>query len=95
MFCRIVTGKLPAKIEYQDKFAVAFRDIHPKAAFHMLIVPKNHVLDVETVGDLNILASVAGVIKKFKIKNYKLVINGGNLQEVKHLHLHLMSEGGL
>jgi len=99
IFCRIVSSKLPVTIEYQDKFTVAFRDIHPKALFHMLIVPKKHILNIETTDDTEILGkvviAVGEVIKKFAIKDYKIEINGGKLQEVKHLHVHLMSEGGV
>ena len=42
MFCRIVARESPADIEYEDDAVLAFKDIYPKAAVHMLIVPKHH-----------------------------------------------------
>ena len=94
IFCQIISGQLPANIEYQDEKVVAFRDIHPKAKFHLLIVPKKHVLDIASA-DASLLTSILAIIKKFKVSDYKIEINGGSLQEVKHLHVHLLSERGL
>lgn len=40
MFARIVRKEEPADIVYEDDTVVAFKDIHPVAPCHLLIVPK-------------------------------------------------------
>jgi histidine triad (HIT) family protein len=99
-FCRIVNGKAPAEILYQDDLVTAFRDIHPQAPTHVLVVPNRHIGtvaavsadDAELLGHLftvaNRLADEEGIARS----GYRLVINNGPQagQSVNHLHLHLL-----
>lgn len=41
IFCKITAGDIPADIYYKDDEVIAFRDIHPVAPTHLLIIPKN------------------------------------------------------
>src|SRR5688572_33322543 len=43
LFCRIAAGELPAERIYEDDEVLAFKDIHPQAPFHCLVIPKLHV----------------------------------------------------
>src|SRR5690606_32275979 len=43
LFCRIVRGEIPARKVYEDDEILAFHDIHPAAALHLLLIPKVHV----------------------------------------------------
>src|SRR5688500_19853451 len=43
LFCRIAAGELPADRVYEDDVVLAFKDIHPQAPFHCLVIPKTHV----------------------------------------------------
>ena len=43
LFCKIVAGELPADRVYEDDKLLAFKDIHPQAPFHCLVIPKQHV----------------------------------------------------
>ncbi len=100
LFERIVAGELPADIVYQDGEVTAFRDIHPRAPVHILIVPNKPIPtandiadgDATLVGRLFLVAR--DLAKKLGIaeNGYRLIINcnshGG--QEVYHLHLHLV-----
>ncbi|MCW8958896.1 MAG: HIT domain-containing protein, partial [Gammaproteobacteria bacterium] len=43
IFCQIIDGAIPADIYYQDDDILAFRDIHPVAPTHLLIIPKKHI----------------------------------------------------
>ncbi len=102
VFCDIVAGKIPATILYQDDKAIAFRDIHPQAPTHFLVIPKEHVPSVaelsERHGDLAAhLISVAHEVAKREglaavEKGYRLVMNYGREggQEVPHVHLHVI-----
>ena len=42
IFCKIVAGEIPASKVYEDNEFVAFRDIHPAAPIHILLIPKAH-----------------------------------------------------
>jgi histidine triad (HIT) family protein len=100
IFCKIIAGAIPTEFLYQDEEILAFRDIHPLAPTHVLIVPKEHIaslLDLkpqhrELMGKLievaNRLARSEGIAEK----GYRLVINCGpdGGQVVPHLHLHLL-----
>lgn len=100
LFCGIAGKRVPADIVFEDKTLVAFKDLHPKAPVHLLIIPKKHVAslaevtpeDETLVGQLlyraKLLAEEQGIAKA----GYKVVINtrdnGG--QFVDHLHVHLL-----
>lgn len=43
LFCRIVSGALPSEKVYEDNEFLAFKDIHPVAPVHLLIIPKKHI----------------------------------------------------
>ena len=43
IFCKIVSGAIPAKLAYQDDDVIAFHDINPAAPVHVLIVPREHI----------------------------------------------------
>ena len=102
VFCDIVAGKIPATILYQDDKALAFRDIHPQAPTHFLVIPKEHVPSVaELSGKHQDLAAhlifvCHEVAKRQGLaaveKGYRLVMNYGREggQEVPHVHLHVI-----
>ena len=100
IFCGIINGKIPAKIEYENKNIIVFQDIRSQAPIHLLIIPKTHI---STINDLeiehkNILGEMILVAKKIAEKKnisdhgYRLTLNcneaGG--QTVYHIHLHLL-----
>ena len=43
LFCKIVAGKIPSKVVYQDDEILVFHDIHPWAPVHFLMIPKQHI----------------------------------------------------
>ena len=43
LFCKIIAGKIPGAIVYQDDRLVAFKDVNPQAPTHILIVPRRHI----------------------------------------------------
>jgi len=100
IFCRIVAGKLPSDIVYQEEDFLAFRDISPQAPTHLLIIPKTHIKSSAelTVGEQGLVGRLIILAKNLAEKEgiaksgYRLVINcgpeGGQL--VPHLHLHLI-----
>ncbi len=104
IFCQIVAGKIPAEVVYQDEHMLAFKDIHPKAPVHVLLVPRKHISSLADVKaeDAPVLAHLlqkAGTVaqKLGAGHNFKLVINTGPEagQVVMHLHVHLLAGKGL
>jgi histidine triad (HIT) family protein len=97
LFCQIIAGKIPSEKVMETAHFVAFKDIHPKAPVHVLIVPKHHRMRPEELTADEITAMLAGTeeiaqILGVKDTGYRLVFNVGNHpgQEIDHVHLHLI-----
>ena len=43
IFCKIVAKQIPSSVVYEDEALLAFKDIHPAAPVHLLIIPKVHL----------------------------------------------------
>ncbi len=100
IFCQIVAGEIPTEILYQDEEAIAFRDIHPVASTHLLIIPKRHIPSLAHLseGDLPLMGHMVDIANQLARtegiaeSGYRLVINCGREggQLVPHLHMHLI-----
>jgi histidine triad (HIT) family protein len=101
IFCRIARGEAPGTILHQDGRLVAFRDLHPMAPVHILIVPVKHLgslsdaeaADATLLGDMLLLAQRIAGQEAVARAGYRLVINTGAQagQSVDHLHMHLLA----
>jgi len=100
IFCQIAAGKIPTEFLYQDEDAVAFRDIHPMAPTHLIIIPKAHIpslvhLSEEQLPLMGHMVNIANQLAKregISERGYRLIINCGKEggQVVPHLHMHLI-----
>jgi histidine triad (HIT) family protein len=100
LFCRIASGEIPAQKVAENEHALAFRDIHPQAPTHVLIIPKAHLADsAAQLGASQAMALgavfelAAHVAKSEKLDSgWRLVTNVGAHagQTVHHLHFHLL-----
>lgn len=100
IFSKIIAREIPSDIVYQDDRVTAFKDIHPQAPVHILIVPNQEIPTVDDVTDQDeaVLGHMIVVAKQIARdlgigdSGYRLLVNckadGG--QEVYHLHLHLL-----
>ena len=96
-FCRIERGELPADLLYQDEGVIAFKDIAPRAPFHVLVVPRQHIASVAETDDealLGHLVRVAATLAKdagFGERGFRVQTNTGpdGGQDVFHLHWHV------
>ena len=100
LFCKIVSGTIPADIVLDNKNILAFKDINPQAPIHILIIPKIHIptlneidtLHTEIIGDIVKTASLLAKQEEIDNSGYRTVFNcnqdGG--QTVFHIHLHLI-----
>jgi histidine triad (HIT) family protein len=107
IFCQIVEGKSPAQMLYQDEAVSAFRDKHPIAPVHVLIVPNKHIASVNELEpeDEPLIGRMFRVARQIARQEgvdqsgYRLIANTGPNagQVIYHLHLHLIAhdrEGG-
>ena len=99
IFCKIVSGEIPANKLYEDDDFLAFVDMHPQAPTHFLIIPKKHIKGPGDVGSAD-----AGLIGKMVEKagelarnngigsGFRLVMNNGADagQTVFHIHMHVL-----
>jgi histidine triad (HIT) family protein len=99
LFCKIIDGSIPSTRVYEDEECIAFADIHPHAAVHILVVPRKHIQSLAEVTSEDegllghLLLTVAEIARqKGLAKGYRTVINTGEDggQTVDHLHLHLL-----
>ena len=100
VFCRIARGELPATFVYQDDAIMAFHDTSPLAPTHILIVPRQHILNTTEVNEQNALlvgkmVQVAAQVARdqnVEAGGYRLIMNTGQNggQVVMHLHMHLL-----
>lgn len=100
LFCRIVAGEIPGDVVYRDDEMVAFRDIHPVASTHILLVPREHIESMSTLAPeheglmgrmmlrIRALAEAEGIVES----GFRVVVNNGpdGGQVVPHLHMHLI-----
>lgn len=102
IFCKIIAGDIPSAKVYEDDFVYAFKDLHPRAKIHHLIVPREHhsdILALQASGRApevlsQVLTAVEAIAKQEGIdrRGFRLVNNCGaeGGQTVMHLHFHLL-----
>ena len=96
IFCKIINEEIPSYTIYEDDKVKAFLDIEPDVNGHTLIILKKHYTDISDLDNetLTHIFDVARYLKslmetKLQIDGLTLVQNNGDVQEVKHFHLHL------
>ena len=100
IFCKIINRELPGEIVYEDDEIIAFRDIHPAAPIHVLVIPKKHISSLVDLKpeDEKVIGRIYSVINKIAKeegvldKGYRVIVNCGEDggQVVKHIHFHLL-----
>ena len=98
IFCKIVVGQIPAERLYEDESLLAFKDIHPQAPFHALVIPKRHVATLNDfeAGDVELAGAMLLAAKRLAAEHglpgFRVAMNvnkeGG--QVVFHAHLHVL-----
>ena len=99
IFCKIVSGAIPATKIFEDERAIAFRDINPQAPTHALVIPRAHIPSLSEAGEedealLGHLLLVAARVARAEGRldsGFRTVINTGADagQEVFHIHVHV------
>ena len=103
LFCKLVAGKIPSKVVYQDEEIFVFHDIHPWAPVHFLMIPKLHIPSMAQLGPEHaaLLGRMMVLVPKLALQEgcnpypdggFRLLSNTGaeGRQDVHHLHIHVM-----
>ena len=100
LFCKIVSGDIPATIVRESERTVAFRDINPQAPVHVLVIPRVHypnagelaAAEPELCGALLAEAAAVAAQERVDATGYRIVFNTGSGagQTVFHAHAHLL-----
>lgn len=99
IFCKMVAGSIKTLPVYETKHVFAINDINPSAAVHVLIVPKKHIDSVLTISKedsqelVEMYKAAQKIVEDKKLDSFRLAFNGGKLQHVPHLHMHLLAGG--
>jgi histidine triad (HIT) family protein len=101
LFCRIVTGDIPASKVHESDRLVAFQDVNPQAPMHFLIVPRDHIATLndlqhshdELVGEMVRLAGTLAKTHGYDERGFRTVFNcnADAGQTVFHIHLHVLA----
>jgi len=102
IFCKIINKEIPSDIVDENEYVIVFKDLHPKAPIHYLVVPKIHVKNINELEDIDkhniALREMFKMIRKLaenlQAPNaFTLVSNNGKEsgQSVFHMHWHFLS----
>ena len=95
IFCKIRDREIAKEFVYEDEDVMVFPDLHPFKPTHLLIVPKEHIEDFAQLNDQSLMIKLKTVLnrmiaEKMNNKGYRISINGGGAQVIRHVHFHLM-----
>jgi histidine triad (HIT) family protein len=96
IFCKIRDRVIAKEFTYEDEDIMVFPDIHPLKPIHLLVVPKIHIEDFSEFNEPELMTKVKNIIEKMikeqglGSKGYRVSVNGGGAQVVRHTHFHLM-----
>jgi histidine triad (HIT) family protein len=104
LFCKIAAGEIPSETVYEDDQVIVFKDLYPKAAVHLLVVPREHIESLKEMDASHdaLMAHMMRLLPKLAEDQgldtgFRTIINTGpgGGQEIFHLHIHLLGGGRL
>ena len=100
IFCKIIDGEIPSDTVYETEKIKVFKDINPVAPVHLIIVPKIHIEDLNSLNEENggvvvdcmLAAKKVAEISGISESGYRVISNCGEDggQTVQHLHFHVI-----
>jgi histidine triad (HIT) family protein len=106
IFARILRGEIPCNKVLETEHSLAFHDVRPQAPVHVLVIPKgpyvtfdHFALEASDAERADFVAAIGTVCRDLGIQpgeggtGYRAISNAGDdgVQEVPHLHVHIMS----
>lgn len=101
VFARILRGEIPCAKVFENEHVLAFRDIHPQAPTHVILIPKGEYVSVDDFSAKGSAAEHAAFLRAVgeiaRIEGvaaggYRIIANHGEAahQDVPHFHLHIV-----
>lgn len=100
IFCAIAAGQAQAHMVHEDADVVAFLDLHPVTAGHLLVVPRQHAAGLEDLDEAvgahvwSVGRALARALRRSRLgcEGINLLVCDGEaaLQTVFHFHLHVI-----
>ena len=99
IFCQIAAKEIPSELIYEDDELIAFRDLHPQAPVHFLVLPKKHITRLADMNDedFSLIGKMARVATELAEKDgisdgFRIAVNCGEQggQTVWHVHMHVL-----
>ncbi|MFC8716725.1 HIT domain-containing protein [Kitasatospora sp. NPDC057198] len=98
VFCKIVSGDIPATVVRRTERTLTFRDINPQAPTHLLVIPRVHYADAAELAAAEpevaaeLLTEAGGAAAGEGLEAYRLIFNtgAGAGQTVFHAHVHVL-----
>jgi len=97
-YCDFVfSGKIKVRKVKETDDLLAFYHTKPSYKFHVVIVPKEHVVRLSDLKSMVLVKEIFEIAKNIIVENeldktnYRIITNGGSFQDSKHLHFHLIS----
>lgn len=98
IFCKIIKGEIPSRTVYEDDKIKIIMNINPATNGHLLVIPKEHMINIFDTSDEIIIHSIKLIREKiYPLLKEKLNCEGLTIaqnneldQEIKHYHIHLI-----
>ena len=99
VFCKIVSGEIPAQKVFEDTHSLVFLDINPTNEGHCLVIPKKHVIWFHELSSSEAHALIdctqktaKAILKALNCRSYNLILNASPIAggEVQHVHFHVI-----
>ncbi len=91
-----LNNKIEVEKIKETEDVLAFYHTKPSYKIHIVVIPKLHIDNLNSVGDLEIIKEIFMVIKdvaeELNLKDFKVINNNGKYQDSKHLHFHVISD---
>lgn len=96
VFCSIVSGDIPSSRVFENSDFVAFHDIHPAAAIHIIVVPRVHtqnIAEFSASSNANFLGAISETAATLQHNGYRVIFNTGEDagQTEFHVHAHILA----
>ena len=98
LFCKIINNEIPSSTVYEDDTIRIIMNINPNTNGHLLILPKEHYVDINDI-PMDVITHSLEIVRdkifpllkeKLNCEGLTIAENNGLGQEIKHFHLHLI-----